>query len=128
MSFPIGAGVRYRVGQTRGRVVTIGAHLATADTGTLTVTDLRVVYHGARKTLEFPFKKLATLNVYSDAIDLGVTNRQATSSFSLHDPALVAGMTHAALDHADEGVTLDQGNDLVADPDDSECVGRFSGM
>jgi hypothetical protein len=106
LSIPIGGGVRYRVGQTRGHVVTIGTHWATADTGTLTLTDDRIVYHGARKTLEFPFKKLATLNVYSDAIDLGVTSRQTTPSFRLADPTFVAGMVHAALDHADDGVTL----------------------
>jgi hypothetical protein len=51
-------------------MVTIGTHWATADTGALTVTDQRVVYHGGRKTLEFLFTKLATINVYTDAIDL----------------------------------------------------------
>jgi hypothetical protein len=98
VSIPIGGGVRYRAGATRGHMVTIGTHWATADSGMLTVTDQRVVYHGGRKTLEFPYKKLATLNVYTDAIDLGVTSRQTTSSFRLDDPALVAGMIRAAVD------------------------------
>lgn len=43
------------------------------------MTHERVVYDGARKTLElFGFDRLATLNVYCDAIALGVTSRQTT--------------------------------------------------
>ena len=76
-----------------------------ADSGVLTVTDQRIVYHGGRKTLD-SFRQLATLNVYADAIDLGVTNRQSTPSFADSDPELVAGMIHAAVDHADGEVTI----------------------
>lgn len=96
VSVPLGRGVRVRAGGVRGHMVTVGAHLEVADTGYLTVTDRRVVYHGGRKTLEFPYAKLATLNEYSDAIDLGVTTRQTTSSFRLADPQFVAGMIRAA--------------------------------
>lgn len=106
VSVPLGGGIRYRVGAVRGQMVTLGTHWATADTGVLTVTDQRVVYHGGRKTLEFPFAKLATLNVYSDAVDLGVTSRQSTSTFRTGDPELFAGILHAALDHRDTGVTM----------------------
>jgi hypothetical protein len=96
VSVPLGGGVRYRVGAVRGHMVTIGTHWQTADTGILTVTDRRVVYHGGRRTLEFTFARLVTLNTYSDAIDLGVTNRQSTSSFRIADPQFVAGMIRAA--------------------------------
>jgi hypothetical protein len=96
VSVPLGHGVRFRTGGVRGRMVTVGAHLEVADTGYLTVTDRRVVFHGGRKTLEFLYAKLATLNVYSDAIDLGVTNRQTTSTFRLAAPQFVAGMIRAA--------------------------------
>jgi hypothetical protein len=65
------------------------------------VTDGRAVYHGGRKTLEFPFAKLATLKVYSDAIDLGVTTRQTTSSFGTSNGELIAGIIHAAISHQD---------------------------
>jgi hypothetical protein len=67
----------------------------------LTVTDTRAVYHGARKTLEFPFAKLASLNVYTDAIDLGVTSRQTTSSFRTSHADLIAGIIHGAISHQD---------------------------
>ena len=99
VSIPLGHGVRYRTGSVRGRMVTVGTHWQPADSGILTITDTRVVYHGGRKTLEFAFSKLATLNAYSDAIDLGVTNRQATSTLAVNDPAYVSGMIHAAFEH-----------------------------
>jgi hypothetical protein len=106
VSIPLGHGFRYRAGAYRGHMVTIGSHWEAADTGGLTVTDERTVYHGSRKTLEFQFSKLAALNVYSDAIDLGVTSREATSSFRVSDPELVAGIIHAAMNHQDEGLSI----------------------
>jgi hypothetical protein len=83
-------------------MVTVGSHWTIADEGVLTVTDRRVVYHGGRKTLEFPYAKLATLNVYSDAIDLGVTSRQNTSSFGTSHAHLIAGIIHGAISHQDD--------------------------
>jgi hypothetical protein len=99
VSVPLGHGVRYRTSSTRGHMVAVGTHWQPADSGVLTVTDRRVVYHGGRKTLEFLYSKLATLNAYSDAIDLGVTNRQTTSTLSVDDPNYVSGMIHAAYEH-----------------------------
>jgi hypothetical protein len=64
------------------------------------------VYHGTRKTLEFPYKKLATLNVYSDALTLGVTTRQTTSTLRLESPVLVGGSIQAAMQWADRGLTF----------------------
>jgi hypothetical protein len=61
VSLPLGGGIRYRVGAMRGQMVTIGTQWQTADTGILTVTNQRVVYHGGRKTLEFAFTKLAAI-------------------------------------------------------------------
>ena len=106
VSIPIGGGMRYRVGQYRGHMETIGHHWTTADSGRLTITDKRIVYHGGRKTLEFPYAKMATLNAYADAIDLGVTTRQTTSSFAIRDPELVAGIIHAAIAHSDGDITV----------------------
>jgi len=115
VSIPLGHGIRYRAGAMRGHMVTIGTHWATADSGRLTITDTRIVYHGGRKTLEFPFTKLATLNVHSDAIDLGVTSRQSTSSFRTGDPELVAGIVRAAFERRDDNVTILQ----IRDPEDN---------
>lgn len=96
ISVPLGSGIRYRIGAVRGQAVTIGTEVQTADTGVLTVTNQRVVYHGGRRTLEFAFPKLVALTAYSDAIALGVTKRQSTSSFRVEDPPFLAGMIRAA--------------------------------
>lgn len=103
VSVPLGHGVRYRAGAVRGHMVTIGTEWQIADTGALTVTDQRVVYHGGRKTLEFLFSKLATLEMYADAIDLGVTNRQTTSSFRVAYPDVVAAIIRGAVALQREG-------------------------
>lgn len=102
VSIPLGHGVRYRVGEYRGHMVTVGHHWEPADHGQLTVTDKRIVFRGARKTLEFPYAKLATLNAYTDAIALGVTTRQTTSTFGTPEPELIAGLIHAAVAHQND--------------------------
>ncbi len=96
VSVPLGhSGVRVRAGGFRGHMETVGTEWKTADTGALTVTNQRVVYHGGRKTLEFPFAKLATLNAFGDGLELGVTSRQSTSTFRGVDGAFVAAMIRA---------------------------------
>jgi hypothetical protein len=106
VSVPLGHGVRYRVGAARGHVVTIGSHWSTADEGALTLTDRRLVYHGERQTIEFPLAKLATLNVYGDAIAVGATNRKTNSHFRVGTPELVAGLIHGAVGHLEHIVVL----------------------
>lgn len=107
LSIPIGAihgrSVRYRVGAYRGHMVTVGTNWVPADTGTLTVTNQRIVFRGARKTLEFQFNKLISLQVYADAVELGVSNRQTTSSFTVEDPVCLAGIIRATVEHSLEG-------------------------
>jgi hypothetical protein len=99
ISVPLGHGVRYRVGSARGHMVTIGSHWTDADEGALTLTGKRLVYHGERQTIEFPLVKLATLNVYGDAIAVGATNRKTNSHFRVGTPELVAGLIQGAASH-----------------------------
>jgi len=101
ISVPLGHGVRYRVGSMRGHMVTIGSHWTDADQGALTLTERRLVYHGERQTIEFPLAKLAALNVYGDAIDVGATNRKTNSHFRVGTPELVAGLIQGAVSHED---------------------------
>lgn len=107
-------------------VVLGSRRLEAADTGTLSVTNHRVVYRGSflrtnpdpripgtilertraisknGTTLEFPLAELVTINVFSGAIALGVTSRQAISWFGTGHPELIVGIIHAAINHADE--------------------------
>lgn len=80
VSFPIGkiAGrsVRYRVGATKGHFVQ-GAPTPTAvDTGTMSITNQRLVYQGSKKTSESTFAKLLGIQRFSGGITISVSNRQ----------------------------------------------------
>ncbi len=57
-------GVRYRVGSTRGHLVTVGTQLQIADTGFLSVTNQRIAYLGSSKTLDMPYTKVMGMTLY----------------------------------------------------------------
>jgi hypothetical protein len=76
VSIPIAKGVRYRTGSFRGRTMVVGSHLEPADTGIISVSSKRVVFMGARKTIETPYTKLAGLDAYSDGVRIHASNRQ----------------------------------------------------
>jgi hypothetical protein len=50
VSIPLGGGMRYRVGNTRGKSVVVGTELVAADTGTLVITSTRTLFTGQKKT------------------------------------------------------------------------------
>lgn len=98
-SFRVAKGVYYRTGQTRGHIVTTGQKLAIEDTGVLTVTSKRAVFTGSRKALEFDYRKLLDIEVFSDGIKLAVSNRQNPSLMRTD----AAGDTVAAVINAAAG-------------------------
>jgi uncharacterized protein DUF2510 len=79
VSIPIGFGVRYRTSSSRGRSVVVGTELVEEDRGQLTITSVRSVFVGARKTLEFRHDKLVGLEQFRDGLRLNVSNRQTAS-------------------------------------------------
>jgi hypothetical protein len=96
MSFRIAKGVRIHTGGMRGRSVVVGTQIQTADTGVLSITNKRVVFIGARKTIESKYAKLVGVQVYSDAISLSVSNRQNASLFQVDDGPYTAALINAA--------------------------------
>lgn len=99
-SFPIVKGVRYRT--SRGQMKAIGTRTEPADVGLVSVTDRRFVFVGQKKTQESLYAKLNSLQVYSDAISLGVSNRQNVSTFKLVNISgeVVAAIVNAAMQQA----------------------------
>jgi Protein of unknown function (DUF2510) len=79
VSIPIGFGIRYRTSSSRGRSVVVGSELVEEDRGQLTITSVRSVFVGARKTLEFRHDKLIGLEEFRDGLRLNVSNRQTAS-------------------------------------------------
>jgi hypothetical protein len=106
VSVPLGHGVRYHAASYRGHMESVGSHWVSADEGRLTVTNTRAVYSGTRRTLEFPYTKLVALNVFADAIALGVTSRQTTSTFATPAPGVIAAVIQSTIRHQPDGVTL----------------------
>jgi hypothetical protein len=82
-SFKITTGVRYHVGGTRGTYQP-GPEVATViDSGTITITNQRVVFRGTKQTREWAFAKLLGWS-HDDPHPityLQVSNRQKTSGF-----------------------------------------------
>ncbi len=75
VSFKIAKGVRYRVGQNRGHIQSERGMVPVSE-GYFIVTNQRIVFSGDKKTVATPFNKLIDLQVYSDAIQFAVSNRQ----------------------------------------------------
>lgn len=96
VSFRIAKGVSYRVGSHRGTMQVVGTRLETADSGPLTVTSHRAVFAGGRRSVEVRFDKLISLNVYRDAIQFHVSNRQTPSLFKVSSGPMVASAVNAA--------------------------------
>ena len=97
VSFRVMKGVSYRVGASRGRMVEVGRAIVSADEGDLCVTSHRVVFTGLRKTMEMPYTKLVDLNVFSDGIQIHLSNRQNPPMFRVADGPMVAAAINAAV-------------------------------
>lgn len=96
VSFRIAKGVRLHSGQTRGRSVVVGSEMQTVDKGVLAITNQRAVFIGSRKTVESKYAKFIALQVYTDAISIGVSNRQNASVFRVQDGPFTAALINAA--------------------------------
>jgi len=96
VSIPIGSiggrSVRYRVGASRGHFVQGELHPEGVDTGTLFVTNQRIVFVGSKKTVECAFSKLVSVNVGGGDIFVSVSNRQKVTR--VHFGSKLDGWVH----------------------------------
>lgn len=100
VSVRIAKGVRVHSGGMRGRSVVVGTQLQTVDEGWLSITNQRVVFIGNKKNVEFKYTKLVGVQVYTDAITLGVSNRQNASTLRVEDGPYTAALINAAAQQA----------------------------
>ena len=96
VSFRIMKGVSYRVGSHRGTMEVVGSRLEVGDSGDLVVTSQRVVFTGGRRTQEVRYDKLIDVNVFKDAIQFHVSNRQKPSLFKVSSGPMIAAAVNAA--------------------------------
>jgi hypothetical protein len=101
-SIPIAGGVRYRVGSTKGHYVQGAEKPTPIDTGTVTITNQRVVFQGTTASREWTFTQLLGLQHVDDPkwpwTAIQVSNRQKTSGFTY--PADLAAQVRYRLDLA----------------------------
>jgi hypothetical protein len=85
-------GVRYRVGQSRGRMVSERG-MVPISYGEFTVTNRRLVFTGDKKSANSEFSKLQDYELFTDAIRYSMTTRQTPITVLFDDPrcAEVAG-------------------------------------
>ena len=76
-SIPVARGIRFRVGQNRGRSVT--EHVLQADDhGTLAIGDRRVVFVGTRRNISISLASITSVDAFTDGLHIGVPNRMTT--------------------------------------------------
>ena len=83
VSIPIGSihgrSIRYRVGANKGHFVSGTPSPTAVDTGTLFVTNQRLIFRGNAKTVECQFTKLIGINQEPGQINISVSNRQKST-------------------------------------------------
>ena len=81
VSIPVVAGIRFRVGATKGTIIPGEELQIDKDQGVVMLTTERLIFTGPTKTQEWNFDKLLQLSTNEDETDyfISVSNRQKTS-------------------------------------------------
>lgn len=81
VSIPVVAGIRFRVGATKGTIIPGEELQIDKDQGVVMLTTERLIFTGPTKTQEWNFDKLLQLSTNEDESDyfINVSNRQKTS-------------------------------------------------
>jgi hypothetical protein len=107
-SIPVVAGIRYRVGATRGTYVSGDPVQKYAEVGDVVLTTQRLMFNGMFNTKEWAFSKWNGAASSADETDyiFHVSNRQTTSGilFSRSDGRLFNRFLAAALIAAEDGI------------------------
>lgn len=85
VSIRIAKGLSYRVGQQRGHLESERG-LVVVSEGYFIATNQRLVFSGNKKSVSSPFAKLLDFQVYSNAIQYSVTNRQKPITVGFSNP------------------------------------------
>lgn len=96
-SFRIMKGVYYRTGAQRGHMVEVGRSWQPEDDGVLVITSHRAVFTGTRRSVEMSYAKLLNMNVFADAIQIHVSNRQKPTTIRVSSGDMVAAAINAAM-------------------------------
>jgi len=85
VSLRVCKGVNYRFGSTRGYSVPVTA-VVPVDSGTLSITNQRVVFAGRLKSFSIPWAKVASVEPMADGVHLAFTSRTKSALIKYTDP------------------------------------------
>lgn len=91
VSIPLGHGFRYRVGAFAGQPVK-STELSEVDTGTVVLTNQRLVFVGAQKSVAVPIEKILSLEVFPDGLSVHREGKEAPDIFVFDRAARLAAM------------------------------------
>ncbi|MDD5494578.1 MAG: hypothetical protein PHG36_07930, partial [Dehalococcoidia bacterium] len=97
VSFRIAKGVSYRTGGFRGNRVNVGTEIRVDDTGTIICTSQRCVFLGSLKTVEIPYNKLLSMDIYEDGIRFHISNKQKAIFIKLLIAHPIAALINASI-------------------------------
>lgn len=80
-SLRIMKGVWIRTGQAESH-----GELREIDNGALLLTNKRVVFDGNMRKIEYKLPKIITINIFDDAVQLGVSNRKKSQLYVVNEP------------------------------------------
>lgn len=84
VSIRIARGVSYRVGGHKGQVTT-ETGIVPVSTGTLALTSKRLVFHGDRKSLNAPWSKVGSAELFKDGVVLSLSTRGEPARLRFED-------------------------------------------
>lgn len=87
VSVPVGYGVRFRVGSYRGHAIH-QQNLVTIDSGTLIVTNQRIVFNGVKQSVVIPVGKVLSTTLYKNGISLQSETRKKREVMLCENPQL----------------------------------------
>jgi hypothetical protein len=79
------------VGGSQGRSVS-NQEWTKIDSGTLTVTNQRIVFDGEREVRTIPLKRIVSVESMRDSVDLAIENRQKSMVFEAANPLILASI------------------------------------
>jgi hypothetical protein len=103
VSLPVGdTGIRYRISQGRGRMVTTGTTIDVDDRGVLSITSQRIVFTGGHQTKSWGLHRLLGVQLMADGVGLQIENLQSLPMFKtgLHVNEVIGALAIAAAQNA----------------------------
>jgi hypothetical protein len=87
-SIPLGHGFRYRVSSFRGHPIQTES-LTQVDSGTLVVTNQRLVFLGSQRDISIPIAKLLQVEAFSNAVGVAREGKESRDIYLISHPAYV---------------------------------------